>query len=258
MVDIHSHILPNVDDGAGSLEEAVEMAKLAAVDGTHTIIATPHAADGRYNSEPQRVLESVSRLNLVLQQHDVPLTVCCGQEIRVNSSTLDDLMEHRVLPLNNGSYVLLELPSRIRTGEIEELIHEMKLLGHIPIIAHPERNASLLNDSELLYRFITCGALSQVNASSVTGANGNRIRKAAMQFLRRGLVQFIASDTHNTTSRVPGLQAAYRRIALKLGREKVQELIGNSLSVLNDLPMERCDPSPVSRKWFTFTGIRDE
>lgn len=252
MIDIHSHILPSLDDGAADLQEAIGMAQAAVAEGIRTIIATPHHANGRYMSEASGVLQQVDAFNAILAESRIPLRVLPGQEIRVYGDLLDDFQQGKLLGLGNSSYILLEFPSSGVPEQIEELLHELRVLGLIPIIAHPERNAELARNPERLRSLIELGALSQVTSHSINGLFGKAVQQQALMMCRTNLAHFIASDAHNLSHRAFGLKQAYRRIEELLGAEYVSYFLANAEAVGNSNYIEIWQPRLEKKKWFQF------
>jgi protein-tyrosine phosphatase len=252
MIDIHAHLLPGIDDGPKTLEESIAMAKLAAAEGVRSIIATPHSSDGRYNSVPELVRKAVIDLNDALKKEQVDLIVYSGQEVRFNRFLLDDLVNGRLLTLHNSMYLLIELPPKFLQNEVLELIHELQMINMVPIIAHPERNPSIINRQDLLHRMVERGALSQVNAPSVTGRNGAKIRRAALRLFEQQLVHFIASDAHDTRLRLPGLTDAYETLIHFIGAARVEQLRRNANCVLDQMQILKPEPLADKKKWWVF------
>ncbi|CAM4280810.1 tyrosine-protein phosphatase [Paenibacillus tarimensis] len=254
MIDIHTHILPCLDDGAQSLEEALKMAEYAASEGIYGMVATPHARTSRYRSGPGQVREAVAAFNKALADSRIPLTVYSGQEIRVNqpADVLDDLNGGQLLTLHDSNYLLIELQPKFDLEATQELVHELKLLELQPIIAHPERNPSIVANLELAAALERSGALLQINAPSVLGRNGYRARRTAIQLCRRQLIHFIASDCHDHHVRMPGLTETYWILGKLFGTEQVDWWIRNARCVVENMPLERQQPLPGKRRWYGF------
>ena len=237
MVDLHSHILPEIDDGAASMEMAIEMAREAVSDGTSMIAATPHHNNSRYSNDKTAILEQVKRLNMVLAEHHIPLRVVGGQELRVNDQLWHEMESGNVLTLNESRYLLIELPSSTVPGGCEELIHELIVANYVPVIAHPERNAAIASNPELLDVFVKQGALAQITAGSLTGEFGSKLRKLSLQLYRGGLAHILASDAHDNDRRKFGLSSAYQVIRRELGEEFESYLRGNAEAMVEDQPI---------------------
>lgn len=217
MIDIHSHILPFLDDGASDWSESLVMARQACEDGIRVIIATPHHYNGRYVNKPSDVLESVELLNAKLQEEGLDVSILPGQEIRLHNELLEHWDIGELICLHDSRYMLLELPSSHIPKTAEELIYEMSVLGIQVVIAHPERNAEIVRHPERLKRLVDLGALGQLTAQSVTGERGSKLQKISLDFCKKNLVHFVATDAHDSTHRPFQLSGSYRVIEQKLG-----------------------------------------
>lgn len=252
MIDIHSHILPGLDDGSRDLEESLAMAKEAVREGIDTIVATPHHANGKYWNDSTQVRSSVSLFREVIKEHNIPLNVLEGQEIRVYQELLEDVQSGSSIMLAGSSYILLEFPSSRIPNKIEDLMHELRLLGITPVIAHPERNAEIAQHPDKLLRLIQLGALSQVTSHSLNGLFGKSIQECSVDLCRRNLVHFISSDAHNLSNRTFGLRAAYDAVSRILGHEYVAYFQTNAESLIQSNSFEIWEPSVQNRKWYQF------
>ncbi|MFB1052056.1 tyrosine-protein phosphatase [Paraliobacillus sp. JSM ZJ581] len=235
MIDIHSHILPGIDDGAKHLEESVAMARAAVLEGIHTVIATPHHKNGRYDNTKEMILPLVDQLNTRLQQEEIPLTVLPGQESRIYGEMIEDCEEGVILPLNkNTRYVFVELPSSNVPRYAKKLLFDMQLNDLKPIIVHPERNKVIMEDPSILYDFVRNGALTQITAASVTGHFGKKIKKFTQELIKLNLTHFIASDAHNTSSRGFRIQEASQVIQDTFGHSMLCYFMENAQCMIND------------------------
>ncbi|WP_409344175.1 tyrosine-protein phosphatase [Paenibacillus sp. MBLB4367] len=252
MIDIHSHILPGIDDGAQTLEESLEMARAAYADGIRTVIATPHHANGRYTNAAGNVTAAVASLNDALQTNGIDLQVLAGQEIRVYSKLVDDWHDQALLSLDRSSYILIEFPTAEVPKGIADLIHELRILGITPIIAHPERNQELLNKPDRLRELVELGALGQVTSHSITGLFGKKIQEISMQMCKSNLIHFVASDAHNMSNRGFGLSRAYETIEKALGFQYSEYYKENANSLITGEIISKWSVKEVNRKWFLF------
>ncbi len=239
MIDLHCHILPTVDDGAGDLDVALAMCRLAAEDGCTAMVATPHLRHEMWFNGDRGHLEQLWR-----QVRDLAsgvLDVFLGGEIAINSESWQEmsrLPEGDLLPLAGSRYLLLEFHPRGVGPDPEELIHELVIGGWYPVIAHPERIPWLAGDPDYLGTLLEQGALAQLTAMSVTGEAGRYTFDSAWRMLDAGMVHFIASDAHDTTRRPPGLSRAYQRVAETLGERAARRLlITHPRAVLEDRPL---------------------
>jgi protein-tyrosine phosphatase len=240
MIDLHSHILPGIDDGARSLQEAVEMCRLAAAEGCTAMVATPHQRRGVWwNSDLAQLAALRTQLQRALGS---TLQVLPGGEIHVDSQLLSEVEQlpagGGILPLAGSRYLLIELDSFGSRRDTIELIHELTVSGWRPILAHPEFIPWLANDFALLEELIGLGATSQVTAMSVTGDFGRPPQQITHALIDAGLVHFIASDCHGIRRRPPGLKRAYQTVAARWGEEAARLfLIDGPRAVIEDRPV---------------------
>jgi protein-tyrosine phosphatase len=232
------------------MEESMKMAQAAVDEGIHTIIATPHHANGRYNNETGMVMQAVLQLNAELNARDIPLEVGCGQEIRLYPKLVDDLYEHRLLTLHESNYMLLELPADQIPQRTFELLHALQVLNIKAVIAHPERNREIMQNSDKLLSLIEAGALSQVTAHSINGLSGSKIQTVSLELCRLNLVHFVASDAHNLHLRPFGLRNAYDCIDNKLGSEYADYYRNNAQMILDHQIVTAWEPQRRKKKWF--------
>lgn len=214
MIDIHTHIIPEVDDGSASVETSMEMLKIAEDDGIETIIATPHTfSHASVYKEPEPLREKFLRLKAAAAEKGLKIEILQGAENFFHSRLRDYLREfHELLTINNSDYFLLEFPVDFIFPGSRQFVYNVMSDGYIPIIAHPERNRQLRKDPALLYELLQIGALSQVTAGSIRGDFGPDVRAAAMDFLKWNMVNVIASDSHNVRFRRPEMGFVYREL----------------------------------------------
>ena len=249
MIDIHTHILPFVDDGAASWDDTLNMARAAVAEGITTIIATPHHANGKYMNVAEKVVEHTRQMNVKLKAEGVPITIMTGQEIRVHSDLLEAWFRKELLPLGNSHYVLIELPSSIIPKEMDELIYELNIMKLKPIIAHPERNAEIVKHPERLAKLIERGAFAQVTTHSLLGNFGKQIEKSAWSLCRSGLNQIVSSDAHHVERRGFQLREAYDVIRDRMGEPWENYLLNNAECVIEDKTFGRMpDLKPSSQQ----------
>lgn len=198
MYDIHSHIIYGVDDGAESMEESLKMAALAAEFGIRGIIATPHYIDGLYTSDYESNLYKQYRLRRELEKSGIDIELYLGNEV---SATLDLprlIKLKKVTTLNNSRYLLVELPPYDIPIYMERLIFDLGLEGYVVVLAHPERNESIINKPDRLYNMIKLGALVQMNISSIVGGYGRRIERTSRKLLEQHMVHIVGTDSHSS------------------------------------------------------------
>ncbi|KRO29432.1 tyrosine-protein phosphatase [Lactiplantibacillus plantarum] len=209
LIDLHCHILPNVDDGSRDLEESLNMARNAVNDGIKIIVATPHHLDRHFINNNVDVVEQVNFFNKKLKQKNIPLTVLPGQEVHLNGNLLDSLPTLLFFS-KNKKYLLIELPHEQVPEYTEKILFDLKCKGITPIIAHPERNLEILHNPEIFEKMVADGCLGQLTATSLVGGFGHRIYKFSKFLVKNNLVQVIASDAHCLPNRNFQLQKSYR------------------------------------------------
>ncbi|MEA3545303.1 MAG: CpsB/CapC family capsule biosynthesis tyrosine phosphatase [Thermodesulfobacteriota bacterium] len=234
MIDIHCHILPAIDDGPADLDEALAMARIAAASGTRQIVATPH--NGEVLHPPELLSARVTEFNALLQEHGIDLEVLVGAENVFFLSC--DLFSHYCI--NGGRYLLIEFPHDHLPAQANTIIFELLGRGLLPIIAHPERNGSIVQQPNRLLELAAQGALVQLTAGSLAGSFGATVQRCARYLLKQGVVNFLASDGHSATWRppdlLPGLKVAEKLIGKKTAHKMV---VDNPRYVLadEDLPV---------------------
>lgn len=209
VIDLHSHILPGVDDGPADLQGSLALARAAVEGGTETIAATPHI-DHLFSVDPAEVREAVARLGAELDAAGIPLRVVAGGELnvtRIPELTDEDL---RALRLGDGPYLLVEAPLTYSPGSLEQAVYEVRLQGHQVLLAHPERSAALQREPDRLVQLVEAGALCSITAGSMRGQFGDTVRRFTLWMLAEGLVHDVASDTHDHRRRTPDLLAGFQ------------------------------------------------
>ncbi len=223
--DIHSHVIPDVDDGPKTWDDAMAILERAAQGGTRLMIATPHG-DTRARWKDTKVLTgSCHALNEALRQKGIPLTIVLGMENPLEPRLPERVQKGSALAMNGSPYVLVELPYTQLPLYWEEVLFQLQLRGKRPIIAHPERQSQIQEDPTLLAGPVSRGVLAQLTAASLTPVFGPRVRKAAEELLKRDFVHFIASDTHAAEGpRGPDILPGFHAAVKVVGRDRAVEL----------------------------------
>lgn len=250
MIDIHSHILPGIDDGAKTEADSIAMAQAAVEQGIHTMIATPHHKNGSFDNVRENILTYTDILNALFKEENIPLTLLPGQETRINGDMIEDLEKGELLPLNRSIYLFIELPEDSVPRYTKQMLFDIQVAGYMPVIVHPERNREFMEHPNKLYDFVRTGALTQITAGSVLGKFGKNIRKFTHQLIEANLTHFIASDAHNTTTRKFWMKEAFEEVRDVYGIDTYYMFVENSQLLVDGMNVNRSEPSLVGRKKF--------
>ncbi|MGE0798213.1 MAG: tyrosine-protein phosphatase [Lautropia sp.] len=222
MIDLHCHYLPDVDDGARDLQEAIALIKLAVKDGATDIVLTPHVYAGRWDNTLATLQPRFDAFSRLIASKQLPVTLYLGAEVHLQPETID-LVERRQVPFvghwNGDPAILLELhDGRIPPFALAAVRH-LRSLGVVPIIAHPERNKAVMSAVDCIEPFVAAGCLLQLTAASVAGRFGAVAERTAFRLIDRGWAHFIGSDAHNLLHRPPMLRAARRVLRERYGQD---------------------------------------
>lgn len=223
MIDIHAHLLPGVDDGPETWEETLDIIQRGSSDGIKGVVCTPHVVDYLSEDFEKEFVQKFQQLKKMVKKERIDISLWFGCEMHYYAS-----YDHqsKLATLNgNGRFILLELPFVEIPNDIKETIFKIVLEGKTPIIAHPERNMMIVQKPELLYDLIQQGALLQINAGSLTGNFGRRIKRFTVQLFDHQMVHFVASDCHSSRSRPMILSKAYQMIAKRWGEKRAEQLL---------------------------------
>ncbi|HZS30121.1 MAG TPA: CpsB/CapC family capsule biosynthesis tyrosine phosphatase [Gaiellaceae bacterium] len=212
MIDLHSHVLPGLDDGASTLADALEMARAAASAGVTIVAGTPHVRHD-YPTTPDEMEAALQEVQAAVAEEGIPVEVRGGGELDLEWLSAAPIEDVRRFGLaGNPSYALVEFPYAGWPLGIGEELFRLRVAGITPVLAHPERNPEVQARPERLRDLVEVGALVQVTAASLDGRLGSQPATAAVQLVRDGLVHLIASDAHSPAMRGFDLHAAAARV----------------------------------------------
>ena len=242
MIDLHSHILPELDDGSQSLAESLAMARMAVDSGITAMVATPHCAYDR----TKEVLESWQLLNEALRENRIPLKLYPGMEIFGTADTVRLLKEGKLLTLNGSRYPLVEFDFQ-SSGETETMIlRSLCKAGYRPIVAHPERYSYIQRNPQLVNQWHRMGCLLQVNRGSLLGRFGRQAQAMAVEMVERGFAAAVATDAHSPRMRTPWMRDVREMLA-----KEVSPLCARMLLLENPRKILKNDRlPPVEPEWF--------
>jgi len=252
MIDIHTHILWGLDDGARTIDDSLEMCQIAYRDGIRTVVATPHTLNGLYQNDRPSILRKVRELNDVISNQlfvnspglnnqssvteestnnklritNTELRILPGADVHLCEETLRQLEGGKVTTLGDGGkYLLIELPFHAIPYGTEDMLFQIITRGIIPIISHPERNLEVGQNLRRYRKMIRMGCLGQLTAMSLNGGFGPSIKRLAEKLLAKRLVHLIASDAHSADGRPPILSDGVRTAEKIVGREEALRMV---------------------------------
>ena len=244
--DLHAHILPGVDDGPATFEDAIKIARIAAANGTRAMLATPHRKDVTELSSVRHIRELTSELQRRLDEKGVPLTLTLGMENHIDAKLPEDVIAGKALTMNGSHYILVEMPffgGIAQHGYVEGALQELQELELTPVLAHPERIEAFQQKPTLLECYIEMGMLSQITRGSLLGHWGEEVREFSLKLLRNGMAHILSSDTHSPhLPRTPELGEAVKITSRTVGCQKAKAMVTDTpRAILNDEP-----PFPLS------------
>jgi protein-tyrosine phosphatase len=235
MVDIHSHLIPNVDDGSKSVEETFMLIKEADRAGITDIILTPHYIVNSYEQNANTLILLKDKLQQILDKDKINVKLHIGMEVYITDNLIDLLKQNKLLTLANSKYLLMELPLNTNVQYLDMVIFKLIENNIIPIIAHPERYKFVQEDPSKVRELIDSGCLIQSNIGSILGIYGKKAKKTIKYLLKNDLINFIATDTHRKNTIYPLLEKGIKKIEKITGKEKAEELTNlNVQKILNN------------------------
>jgi protein-tyrosine phosphatase len=236
MIDLHTHVLAGLDDGAGTLEEGVEMLKSAAKTGSTHLVATPHS-NATFQFDERRIDEAFRSLSALSAGI---INLYRGCDCHLNLQNLEDaLLRPTKYTINWSRYLLLELPDFLGPSVVWEQLKALINARIVPIITHPERNVSLRSSASLLKEWVRGGCLVQVTAQSFFGYFGLEAKRSVESLMDADMVHFVASDAHDCVNRPPDLSRAHNQVCTRWGRLRAQSLfVDNPAAVIADAAID--------------------
>jgi len=248
-VDIHSHVLYGLDDGARTIDQSLEMLRVAAEAGTSDIVATPHA-NSRYPFDPDTIEARIAEL-----QPHTTVRIHRGCDFHLQYDNIEDALANPdKYTVNHKGYLLVEFPDMTVYSGSDDILLQLLDAGMLPIVTHPERNSVLQNRAVDVARWVDMGCYVQVTAGSILGGFGRKARTSAIELLDRGLVHFVASDAHDVSHRPPRLDAAFAALRDRYGEASIQAVfVDNPAAVLSGEMVEAdAMPRRAPKQWYEF------
>ncbi len=204
MIDLHSHVLPSIDDGPETIEGSLALARASAAAGTRTLVATPHVS-WRYPNDAETIARLVDELNARLVAEGTPLEVRTGAEIAMTRAGEVGPEQLARMRLGGGQWLLVEPPFTPVVSGLDALVLDLQRQGHRIVLAHPERCPAFHRDRRMLESLVRSGVLTSITAGSLVGSFGGQVRDFALQLVADGMVHNVASDTHDPLRRPPSI-----------------------------------------------------
>lgn len=225
IIDIHSHILPGLDDGARNMEETLQMLAVAQAEGITHMVATPHFKLGRHNASVQTLQMRLAEVKQAALQKNIYIDLFLGNEILFDSEIEKALETEEALTMNQTDFVLVEFSPGDRYIYIRNAIDAVMGMGYRPVLAHGERYECMLEDIGHVVQLRQMGAQIQINAASIMGEVGRKVKIFSHQLLRKGLVDYVATDAHRGRGRTPAIQKCREFLYKKYDTEYVDGLL---------------------------------
>ncbi len=225
MLDLHSHILFDLDDGPRRIEDSLEMCRLSAGGGVRGMVATPHFLSPLFDVAPELARARFDALRVRIEEEGIPLEIYLGGEVYLVPEVAASLEQGQALALNAGRNVIVELPYDLVPAHFTQALFELQSRGYRPILAHPERYVEARESRTFLDQLRDRGVFLQITAGAITGEFGPEERQFCRRLLKEGRVHVIASDSHSATRRPPGLADARREAARIVGPSEAERLV---------------------------------
>ncbi len=224
MIDFHTHIIPNIDDGSRSIEETFNLIKEAKEAGFEGIVLTSHYIENYYETDvPERDMW-VKAISDNLKQKGIETDLYLGNEIYISGNMMNLLIEGKASTINNSSYVLFEMPLNAEPMNLYDVIYSLQENKLIPVLAHPERYSFIQKEPELVYDLIEKGVLMQANYGSILGQYGEKAQMIVRRFLENNMIHFLGTDVHRQNTIYKRIPHALKEIEEIVGRVKLEQL----------------------------------
>lgn len=224
MIDFHSHIIPEIDDGSRSIEETMLLLEEAQKAGFKTVISTSHYVSEHYEFDEQSRKQFLDLIKIAANNSGINMELCLGSEIYADYDIVEILEEHKASTINDTNYILFELPMHEQIPNLKNMIYLLLGNGYIPIIAHPERYDYVKEDPNWLIEYIEIGVLFQANFASIIGLYGKEAQKTVKLLLKNNMIHFLGSDVHNANTIYPRMPEILEELKKVVDREQLEQL----------------------------------
>ncbi len=249
MIDLHSHILPEIDDGSKDMEMSLSMARLYVENGFERVVATCHYFGEGKGPQIEDLEMAKSDLEDMLDREGIDLKIELGNELYLSPDIMENIQSGKALSLAGSRYILIELPANEVPDYTEDILYEMQIKGYIPIIAHPERNSEIVRNPNILYTLVEKGSMAQLNLHSMTGMYGKDVMNTAAALLKYNLIHFVGTDSHSDRRRSPIVKNSLKLLETKVGKERYFRIVyQNPELLIQDKVINKINPEPVVKR----------
>jgi len=250
MIDLHTHILPGLDDGSQNWEQSLEMARMAVDNGITAMVCTPHWVAGKYENNRDTILARFAEFGTRLAEAAIPLVIYPGAELHLSADMTPRILSRELLTINDGGrYALIELPEGALPDNLEDFFWNMEMKGIKPIISHVERNPILRKDPMRLFRWVETGILTQVTAASLLNEFSEEIQEFSLMLVENRMTHMLVTDAHGLHIRIPKIREAYLIVEELVGPEEAHRLCVDTPSrILQGGNVPEVDPIQPSKK----------
>lgn len=246
MIDMHTHILPNIDDGSKSIEETFNLIKEAKEAGFEAIVSTSHYIEDYYETNVAERRVWLSAISEKLKEANIDTSLYIGNEIYISDNIIELLEEGKAATINDTSYILFEMPLNAKPLNLYDVVYDMLQYKLVPILAHPERYSFIQEEPEIICDLIEKGVLMQANYASIIGTYGQKAQILVKKFLESNMLHFLGSDVHRQNTIYPKMHHILNELENIIGKEKLYELTTlNPSLVLQNKRIDIDEPEEV-------------
>jgi protein-tyrosine phosphatase len=259
MIDLHCHILPDLDDGANDWGQAVAMARVACGDGITDIVCTPHWVPGKYDNTRPVVMEQVDTFRRILAEAAIPLKIHAGMELRLDITIPGRIRSGELLTVADRCvYALIELPDESLPDHLDEFFWNLAMQHIKPVISHVERNSVFRDEPRRLFSLVVKGCLTQITAASLVGNLTSEVREFAAFLLENRLAHIMVTDSHGLRTRKPILSEGFAAATAIVGEKAARRMVYDiPQKILNGQYIDIPDPLPIRRKRTFFSFLNN-
>lgn len=251
MIDFHSHIVYDVDDGSDSIETSIEILKLAEKAGFKGIILTPHYMNDYYEVESKQIDEKIQNLIKKCEEENIDIKLYQGNEIYITNNIVKLLNENIASTINESKYVLFEIPMNEEPMNLLEVVYKLIENKKIPVLAHPERYSFVQKDPNKLLELAELGVLFQSNYGSIIGQYGKECEKTVKLLIKNNFIHFLGTDVHRPSSIYEKFDEIKEELSKIISQDMIEDLMkNNAIKVLKDETLEIAEPIKIKKSFF--------